>query len=734
MSLSAGAKLGPYEILSRIGAGGMGEVYKARDTRLDRWVAIKVLPDHIARREDLRVRFEREARAVASLNHPNICVIHDIGPGYMVMEFIEGETLAARMERGALPLDQAIQFAAQIGSALAAAHRSGIIHRDLKPGNVIVTGEDRVKVLDFGLAKRMESGTPDPTDPDVTLVSPLTLPGVVYGTPAYMSPEQALGEELDPRSDIFSLGAVLYQMVTGKLPFPGPGTVDVLRAVIHKPHRPVVALRPEVPARLAKLIDRCLDKSRHERLASLQEACDTLSGLAFDLAAPKSDVTALALPAAAAPTPGPSGKYKVFAGIAAALVIAFAAAWYSGALRRVTGTAGQTTSVDGASPLALYRSATELLRLHYREGNVDRAIEQLHAALRQKSPYPLAEARLSLALWRKNSVSPDPKLLRQALTYAEQAVNGEPQLAVAHIAHGAALAALNRSAEGTAAYQRALALDPANAELLWRMGDLAAARKDTESAEQLFGRAIAASPKDWEGYGRLGFLVFRQGRYEEALKAYDTMRQLVPDHPRVYSNLAAAYHQLDRTDEAAAALQSSLELSPNAATYSNLGTLHYFQGRYPEAMRAFERAIQLNTNRYLYWGNLADAARLNPGSEQKAKDSYVRAIQMVKDHLANRPDDVDARSSLALYLARSRQTQIALEELAQILAQKNPGVSTLYKSALVAELSGQRAKALDLMGRALDAGYPLREVRREPDFVQLRADAQYLKLAARFEK
>jgi Flp pilus assembly protein TadD len=375
-----------------------------------------------------------------------------------------------------------------------------------------------------------------------------------------------------------------------------------------------------------------------------------------------------------------------------------------------------------------------LLRLHYREGNVDRAIEQLNTALRQKSPYPLVEARLSLALLRKNSISADPKLPQQALAYAERAVSGESQLAVAHIAHGAALAALNRLDEAAAAYQRAMALDPANVELLWRMGDLATARKDTASAEQFFSRAIAADPKDWEPHGRLAYLVFRQGRYEEALQAFDTMRQLVPDHPRVYSNLAAAYHQLDRTDEAAAALQSSLELSPNAATYSNLGTLHYFQGRYPEAMRAFERAIQLNADRFLYWGNLADAARWNPQSEQKAKESYARAIQIVKDHLAKRPDDADARSSLALYLARSSQTQPAVEELAKVLSQKDLGLSTLYKGALVAELAGQRAKALELMGRALAAGYPLREVRREPDFVRLRADAQYIKLAARFEK
>ena len=152
MPLSAGDKLGPYDVIGSIGAGGMGEVYKARDTRLDRTVAIKVLPEHIASRDDLRARFEHEARAVASLNHPNICTLHDIGPGYMVMELIEGETLAARVEKGALPLDQALKFAAQIADALDRAHRAGVIHRDIKPQNIMIT-RDGVKVLDFGLAK-----------------------------------------------------------------------------------------------------------------------------------------------------------------------------------------------------------------------------------------------------------------------------------------------------------------------------------------------------------------------------------------------------------------------------------------------------------------------------------------------------------------------------------------------------------------------------------------------------
>jgi serine/threonine protein kinase len=203
MALSPGEKLGPYEVLAAIGAGGMGEVYKARDTRLDRTVAIKVLPEHIAKREDLRARFEREARAIASLNHPHICTLYDIGnqdgAGYMVMEYMEGETLAAHIKKGALPLDQALKFATQMADALDRAHRAGVTHRDVKPQNIMLT-RDGVKILDFGLAK----SAPKIGPAEETLTA-LTTEGTVLGTPQYMAPEQFEGKEADSRSDIWSI-------------------------------------------------------------------------------------------------------------------------------------------------------------------------------------------------------------------------------------------------------------------------------------------------------------------------------------------------------------------------------------------------------------------------------------------------------------------------------------------------------------------------------------------------
>jgi serine/threonine protein kinase len=265
MPLSPGTKLGPYEILAPIGAGGMGEVYKARDTRLDCTIAIKVLPEYIAKREDLRARFEREARAVASLNHPNICSLFDIGPGYMVMELIEGETLAARIDKGALPLDQALKLATQIADALDRAHREGVIHRDVKPQNIMLT-RDGAKVLDFGLAK--SGSKPGPTEETLTKV--LTTEGTVMGTPQYMAPEQFEGKEADARSDIWAFGAVLYEMVTGQKAFQGKSYSSLLGAILSA-DPPPMSVKPFTPSWLERLVKRCLNKDPEDRWQSMRD-------------------------------------------------------------------------------------------------------------------------------------------------------------------------------------------------------------------------------------------------------------------------------------------------------------------------------------------------------------------------------------------------------------------------------------------------------------------------------
>ena len=272
MALSVGDKLGPYEILAPIGAGGMGEVYRARDTRLGRDVALKILPDHLANDSDRRARFENEARAASALNYPGIVTIHDIGNAdgvaYLVSEFIDGASL--RTSRPDTVRRQ-IDVAAQTAEALAAAHAAGITHRDLKPENIMITRDGRVKILDFGLASQTTS------PPGEETLTAMTMPGTILGTVGYMSPEQARGWAADARSDIFSLGAVLYELFSGHRAFGGESPADVLSAVL-KSDPP--ELPSSVPPGMRQIVDRCLDKDSACRFQSTQDLAFALRAVA----------------------------------------------------------------------------------------------------------------------------------------------------------------------------------------------------------------------------------------------------------------------------------------------------------------------------------------------------------------------------------------------------------------------------------------------------------------------
>ena len=275
MPLNPGARLGPYEIVALLGAGGMGEVYKARDTRLDRTVAIKVLPDTLAVDPQFRNRFDREARAISQLTHPHICTLYDVGEqqgtAFLVMEYLKGETLAKRLERGALPLAEALTIAIQIVSALDNAHRAGITHRDLKPGNIFLT-KDGAKLLDFGLAKASAPALAGAGVSVLPTTPPgLTAQGMILGTFQYMAPEQLEGKEVDARTDIFAFGAVLYEMLTRKKAFEGKSQASLIAAILEHQPAPPSAVQPLMPPALDHVVATCLAKDPDERWQSASD-------------------------------------------------------------------------------------------------------------------------------------------------------------------------------------------------------------------------------------------------------------------------------------------------------------------------------------------------------------------------------------------------------------------------------------------------------------------------------
>ena len=335
MALASGTKLGPYEIVAPLGAGGMGEVYRAKDTRLDRIVAIKVLPSHLSENPEARQRFDREARTISSVNHPNICTLYDVGhqdgTDYLVMEYLEGETLADRLRRGPLPFDQVLKYGIEICDGLEKANRSGVVHRDLKPGNVMLT-KAGAKLMDFGLAK---ASVASPVVTDSALTSgltatlttppgshPLTAQGTVVGTFQYMSPEQVEGKEADARSDIFALGALLYEMATGKRAFEGKTAASAMAAVLERDPAPISSLQPATPLAFDRLVRTCLAKDPDDRWQTAHDVKLQLKQIAQG----GSQTSAQAISAAAIPA-APSRRHgSLWAWAVAAILGVIAAA------------------------------------------------------------------------------------------------------------------------------------------------------------------------------------------------------------------------------------------------------------------------------------------------------------------------------------------------------------------------------------------------------------------------
>jgi eukaryotic-like serine/threonine-protein kinase len=400
MALNAGIKLGPYEILSALGAGGMGEVYRARDTRLDRTVAVKILPAHLSSSVELKVRFQREARAISSLNHAHICHLYDIGSqngtDYLVMEYLEGETLAQRLRKGAIPIKQALQFGVQIAEALETAHRASILHRDLKPGNVMLTPSG-AKLMDFGLAKVVPvfgtmkatgAHTPSPTLSLAALSSPLntlTEQGTLVGTYQYIAPEVLQGTEADARSDIFSLGCVLYEMVTGQRAFDGKSKLSVLTAILEKDPEPPSRLQPTSPPVLDHVIKTCLEKDPEQRFQTAHDVKLELRWIAGN------DRLEVSGPARHRLRPG-----WVATGIAVLVAIAFATAYLMlrprpapvvrASILPPPGTAFLTASV-WASPPALSPDGTQLaFNARDEHGKTQLYVRQLNSLEAQPLP------------------------------------------------------------------------------------------------------------------------------------------------------------------------------------------------------------------------------------------------------------------------------------------------------------------------------------------------------------
>ncbi len=730
MGLPPGTRLGSYEIVAHLGSGGMGEVYRARDPRLGRDVAIKVLPQQEGGSPRSRERFIREARAASALNHPNIITIHEIGADqgtdFIVMEYVRGHTLAEAMRSGRLGLSQTLAFAVQIAEGLAKAHSSGIVHRDLKPMNIMVTEDRLIKILDFGLAK---VGAADDTKADEQPTQAvLTRVGTTMGTIGYMSPEQALGANVDARSDVFSFGVILFELLSGRRPFEGKTETEVLRR-LHLVDPPFETIRSDAPPTLVAMMRRCLAKEPDDRYPSMTAVSDVLKTLSV----PHSDPELPATP----PEPGHQARAAVawmprraiwivlIAATLAAVWLVRLGPWRaaSGADRASAAPAAGETAYELSS-----NAATHLVRQD-REAEVTEAIDLLERALQADPAYAPAYAHLSEAYYRRFKMSPDPQWLKLARDRAERAVALNPDLASGHLALGLVELDAGASESAMRHVERAAELDPLNPFVHMGIGQsLAAAKRDTE-AEAAFRKAVELGADQWRPHTDFGQFLYQRARFVDAIESWERARAITPDNLLVLRNLGAAYYRARRYDDAASVLQRALEIRPSGSVYTNLGNIYFQQGRHTEAVLAFEKALEQDANNYSYWGNLGDAYRWAAGRRPDAAAAYRRASELLREQLALKPADAEMRTRLALYVAKAGDTQSAVKELS-LLGDATLTAQMLFRVAVVRELAGDRTGALDALARALKAGYPATELGAEPELSTLRTDPRYHRLVS----
>jgi tRNA A-37 threonylcarbamoyl transferase component Bud32/Tfp pilus assembly protein PilF len=549
MSLEAGTRLGPYEILAPIGAGGMGEVYRAVDTRLHRTVAIKILRHDKLADADTKRRFLQEARAASALMHPNIVVLYDIssdaGVDFLVMEYVPGQTLKERIKAGALPLGELVRFGAQIASALAAAHALGIVHRDIKSANIMVTPESQAKVLDFGLAKLTHSPNEN-AEAETKTVASETAPGIVMGSVAYMSPEQTRGEPLDGRSDIFSLGCVLYEAATGKLPFQGPSMYAVMHEIATATPRPPRVSNGNLPPEFDRVIERAMAKDKKDRYSSAAEMMQALEALHAH-----SEAT---LPGRPINTGGTNTRRWLAAGVAALLLAAGAVTVY------------QWKAVKPHTPdpqaYALYLQGRRDLQ-EFTEHGFKQSVVDFKNALKRDPEYAAAYAGLA-----------------DAYSYLAGFEMERPKDVMP-------------LAESNAA--KALEKDPQTAEAYTSLGIVALAYYwDLPLAEQRFQRALKLNPRDAFTQHFLGHYYEFVGRWPEALRQMRLALDMDKLSPMYGDDLAFDLFVNRRNEDAAQQIRETVGLAPQDPYARALLAMSLeASGKPTEALEAAQQAAKL---------------------------------------------------------------------------------------------------------------------------------------------
>ncbi len=728
MPASSGTKFGPYEIESQLGAGGMGEVYLARDTRLGRTVAIKILPAHLCGTPEAQDRFDREARAISSVSHPNICHLYDVGTqdgtSYLVMEYLQGETVADRLSHGPLAPEPLVKMALEIAEGLDKAHRGGLVHRDLKPANLFITQDDHVKILDFGLAKSLSAlGA---ASLDGTTAANFTSPGLTVGTIAYMSPEQARGEAVDARSDLFSLGMVLYEMGTARKAFGGSSPAVILEAILNRDPEPLTEVNPRMPATLENILQKLLEKDPDLRYQTAAELRADLKRLNRDLG---------------------SGRRPT-------------------ADSSASGSTPQANAVKQKSVAVLYfeNQSGSKEDEYFRDGITEDIVTEI-SKIGQLDIFPRSE----MVAFRDKAVTAQQVaqqlgaqyVLEGSIRRSGNRVRITAQLVEASTRHSVWAERYDRQMEDVFTIQEEIArsiaqalritLTPQEEKIIARRptenplaydfylrGKNYTRRYYTDYALQMFEQAIQLDPKfalAHAGIAQVCGLTYELRErnpqlIERGMAACDKAVALAPDQPEVLVARARLFYAQKKYEDAIVLVMQAIERKPDCdGAWSILGRAYFAAGRYKEAAAVVDKAIEGNGDDYnVYSPFINSLERL--GRKKEAEQLQSRMAIVLRQQLEREPEDVRARVLLAVYLAGQHDGEDeAVRHLQTAVALRPKDTNTMYNAACAYGVMKRKTEAMETVKKALAAGYGnLDWMSKDPDLDCLHDDPEFLTL------